>query len=356
MRISDFITSAHSCEFCEELPVANSSVLFLEQTFKLCNNLSELCERAKSCNFYKRVLSSVAPHYSTEVSEINIFAKPLSLSVEGEATEYSIPWMARLFAGVESSAAQQEEIPIIPERESEADMSLCRAWLQICDGYHKHVTSYVGQLPTRVIDVGIGDEGDMDCIYLRVTDGEAWGMYIALSHRWQKDTPISTSANLDDRRRGIDLRDLPQTYQDAVHITRKLGVRFLWIDSLCIIQDGRLDWASECGRMEEVFASAYCTIALSPAVDACGNFEDDVENGELSRRGWILQERALSRRTIHFTGEQIYWECGSVIWSKTAGEGARYVCPNVHCFLVRHMDSKIEQRDQTCTDKGQKTT
>ncbi|KAH8896503.1 HET-domain-containing protein, partial [Thozetella sp. PMI_491] len=170
--------------------------------------------------------------------------------------------------------------------------------------------SYVGQLPTRVIDVGTGDEDDANLIRLRVTDGETWGMYIALSHRWQLDTPICTTANLDDRRRGIDLKGLPQVYQHAVYITRKLGVRFLWIDSLCIIQDGRLDWALECGRMEEVFASAYCTIAISPDVDTCGSFEDDVENGELSRRGWILQERALSRRTIHFTGEQIYWECG----------------------------------------------
>ncbi|KAF2259944.1 hypothetical protein CC78DRAFT_41509 [Lojkania enalia] len=64
-----------------------------------------------------------------------------------------------------------------------------------------------------------------------------------------------------------------------------------------------LNWGSECRRMEEVFASAYCTIAFSPAVNAVGNFEDDVENAELSTRGWILQERALSRRTIHFTGE-----------------------------------------------------
>ncbi|GAB1318180.1 Heterokaryon incompatibility domain-containing protein [Madurella fahalii] len=329
IRFSDFITrtpNTHSCEICELLPDSNSAGPFQEQTLKLCDSYSELRERAESCNFYQTVLSSVTPqgpHYdSTEMGEINIFAKPLQLSVEGEAAEYSAPRVPRLFARVESSAGQREFL-ILPERGSEADMSLCRAWLQVCDGYHQHVNSYVGMLPTRVIDVGIGDEGDMNRIRLRITDGEAWGVYIALSHRWQKDTPTTTAANLDDRCRGIDLRELPQTYQDAVHITRKLGVRFLWIDSLCIMQNGRLDWAFESGRMEEVFASAYCTISLSPAVKATGNFEDDVENGELSRRGWILQERALSRRTIHFTGDHMYWECGSAIWSKTVDRGAR---------------------------------
>ena len=65
-----------------------------------------------------------------------------------------------------------------------------------------------------------------------------------------------------------------------MHIVRKLGVRFLWIDPLYIIQDGRLDWAFECGRMEEVFALAYCTIAVSPAVDIESEFskQNTVQN------------------------------------------------------------------------------
>jgi hypothetical protein len=102
-----------------------------------------------------------------------------------------------------------------------------------------------------------------------------------------------------------------------------LGVRFLWIDSLCIVQDDAGDWAAESGRMAEVYASAYCTIALSPAEKARGNFEEDVEKGDLSRRGWIFQERVLSRRILHFTGDETYWECGSAIRSKSAGEIVR---------------------------------
>ncbi|CAD6443616.1 0e1c2821-314f-4fbb-81fb-7a526422fb93 [Sclerotinia trifoliorum] len=72
--------------------------------------------------------------------------------------------------------------------------------------------------------------------------------------------------------------------------------------------------------MREVFAFAYCTIAIYPPKEASGSFE---EGGALSRRGWISQERALSRRTIHVVGEQMYWECGSVVWDKSSDKGVR---------------------------------
>ncbi|EDN97041.1 hypothetical protein SS1G_01969 [Sclerotinia sclerotiorum 1980 UF-70] len=115
-----------------------------------------------------------------------------------------------------------------------------------------------------------------------------------------------------------------------MHITRKLGIRFLWIDSLCIVQQDRTDWESEATRMGEVFAFAYCTIAIYPPKEASGSFEEGIEGGELSRRGWISQERGLSRRTIHFVGEQMYWECGSVVWDKTSDKGSRH-----NIFIVR---------------------
>ena len=130
------------------------------------------------------------------------------------------------------------------------------------------------------------------------------------------------------------------TFQDAVKVTRELGKRYLWIDSLCIIQDSEEDWKKESRKMENVFENAYCTIAAASAKDSnegfldwppaqaqyvkiysslygpvyiCTTLDDfrrDVENGPLNQRAWVLQERALSRRTIHFTTGQTYWECG----------------------------------------------
>jgi hypothetical protein len=143
-------------------------------------------------------------------------------------------------------------------------------------------------------------------------------------------------------------------YQDAITIARELKVQYLWIDSLCIIQhdksdphdnDKGKDWKKESESMERVFRSAYATIASScasspaehffktrperPCVtmkrgnalyymcDAIDNFSGDVEWGELNKRGWVLQERALSRRTIYFTEKQTYWECGEGVRCET---------------------------------------
>ncbi|APA05697.1 hypothetical protein sscle_01g004670 [Sclerotinia sclerotiorum 1980 UF-70] len=186
--------------------------------------------------------------------------------------------------------------------------------------------------------IDVGEDDDSNYVQLRVTNGDAHGLYIALSHRWQNDTPITTTANLNERRNGITLDCLPKAYQDTMHITRKLGIRFLWIDSLCIVQQDRTDWESEATRMGEVFAFAYCTIAIYPPKEASGSFEEGIEGGELSRRGWISQERGLSRRTIHFVGEQMYWECGSVVWDKTSDKGSRCVSL-AYAIFGREIDS-----------------
>ncbi|KAK1676344.1 hypothetical protein BDP55DRAFT_550998 [Colletotrichum godetiae] len=122
---------------------------------------------------------------------------------------------------------------------------------------------------------------------------------------------------------GIDDDYLPQTFLDAVVITRKLKVEYLWIDSLCILQDNmnhtnmdsKDDWEKESKLMEEVFGSAYITIAASCAENRFQGFL----NPRMPRRfrGWVLQERALSQRTLHFTSNQTYWECGEGIRCET---------------------------------------
>lgn len=179
------------------------------------------------------------------------------------------------------------------------------------------------------------------------------GQYIALSHRWgnpkQHRQFCTTRLNLDTLEQDINFHELPRTFQDAITVTRQLGIRFLWIDSLCIIQDDPEDWERESKRMEDVFSSAYCTIAATCATgsaegflkprgdrkcatmrsskgskfficEAIDDFGLHVEASELNQRGWVLQERALSNRTIHFTERQSYWECGEGIRCETLTE------------------------------------
>lgn len=180
------------------------------------------------------------------------------------------------------------------------------------------------------------------------------GEYIALSHCWgnlqPKEVPqhCTTTANINDRLEGFTFNELPSTFQDAIHVARCLKVHYLWIDSLCILQgeaeEATEDWKRESVCMEKVYASAYFTLAATSAVDsnsgflkrnitteyicfhdhdldqmvyACthpSDFDGEVEQAQLNTRAWVMQERFLSRRTIHFGANQMYWECGEGVY------------------------------------------
>jgi hypothetical protein len=92
-------------------------------------------------------------------------------------------------------------------------------------------------LPKRVID--IGDEGTNPRLY--ISEGEKQ-QYAALSHCWGPSQLLTTNtATISDRQKGINWQDLPKTFRDAIKICHILGIRYIWIDSLCIIQDDRYD-------------------------------------------------------------------------------------------------------------------
>ena len=249
--------------------------------------------------------------------------------------------------------------PKLPRIESHTYFELLRRWLEDCD--EKHAECYPENLargptrvPTRLIDVGEGKYSRtvrLHEIGARKADKSEELRYIALSHPWGDENYhnhfCTTSKNIVDRvETGILVTELPDTFKHAVKVTRELGVRYLWIDSLCIIQGNDGDFEEEAKRMETVFSSAYCVIASSRATgtsdgflkdrpdrkfirfegssenpfyicEAIDHFRHDVIEGALNRRGWVLQERALARRTIYFTEEQTYWECGEGVRCET---------------------------------------
>jgi hypothetical protein len=167
-----------------------------------------------------------------------------------------------------------------------------------------------------------------------------------LSHPWGQGTHFCTFRdNLEEYKENVSFDKLPATFKHAVTTTRELGLRYLWIDSICIIQGKDGDFAQEAKRMEDVFSSAYCVLAASSANGQedgflnprkendfitfekdgqplyVSRFMDDfnthVLDGPLSKRGWVLQERALAHRTIFFTDRQTYWECGEGVRCET---------------------------------------
>lgn len=157
---------------------------------------------------------------------------------------------------------------------------------------------------------------------------------------------------MEARRAGIDIRETPQTFIDAVTIARRLGLRYLWIDSLCICQDDASDWARESSRMVDVYSNAHIVIAANRSDDSNGGVfhsraarlntvfklpdgEDDVHamllfqsdqamaytateflDEPLTGRGWALQERVLAKRVIHYNDRQIYFECDQGIFAE----------------------------------------
>lgn len=230
-----------------------------------------------------------------------------------------------------------------------------REWLRVCNEQHKCSPGSSQPLPTRVIDV---NPRNRETVRIYHPETGETGQYLTMSHRWTDSDNFCTHlCNIADRQISIDIKTLPRRFRDAIVVTRELGIQYLWIDSICIIQPHRNktikdlcpigcceddDWNIERDKMEQYFSRAFCNLAAAstadPKVDegflkrkyevewvksandtssdvnydinAIDNFHRDVENAELNKRGWVLQERALSRRTIHFTSVQAYWECG----------------------------------------------
>jgi hypothetical protein len=184
------------------------------------------------------------------------------------------------------------------------------AWVKNCNDHHldcPQSTQYKTPLPTRLLDLGSlpqrtdfeSAQGDprasLENTALQLVENspESKGLYIALSYCWGISLPYTTtSKNLQKHKdaRGIEYLQLPKTLQDAVFMTRYLGIRYLWADCLCIIQDDKADWEKEASRMADVYSNAYLTIAATRAKD-CGE-------------GFLHTRKTKDRRVVSFVDEQ----------------------------------------------------
>ncbi|KAF2803886.1 HET-domain-containing protein, partial [Mytilinidion resinicola] len=161
--------------------------------------------------------------------------------------------------------------------------------------------------------------------------------YAALSHCWSDSAtvPQTTRETIDEHLDAIPWKTLSKTFQHAVVITRRLGIRYVWIDSLYIIQKNKGDFEHECSMMHFIYARSFITICASDSEDGsggvfqprhdttpyeyafdkigCAKKWSQALSGPLSTRGWAFQERHLSPRVIHYTTHQILWECRTCI-------------------------------------------
>ncbi|KAJ3520380.1 hypothetical protein NM208_g13727 [Fusarium decemcellulare] len=230
-------------------------------------------------------------------------------------------------------------------------------WVQTCISSHEGCCQaisdgaifdpFLANLPTRCIEVTATGA------HLKETLGEA-GSYVTLSHRWNSETEIvkTTPFNYQERISGADLGSLSKNFDAAITIVRKMRIKYLWIDSICIVQ-ARDDWDQEKWRMGQYYQHALFTISAIgngaqqlPGSSFLGTqsprslvrlpfkqggvqkgsvyfykrdqnadrlFHIDVNNSELNSRGWVFQERLLSKRIIYFTHRESFLECSSQI-------------------------------------------
>ncbi|KAK0716375.1 heterokaryon incompatibility protein-domain-containing protein [Lasiosphaeris hirsuta] len=228
-------------------------------------------------------------------------------------------------------------------------------WLKRCqeneDGNHIQCNPPSQDwLPTRLLDVASAMATSTVKLVQPRDDPDAFvadRQYVTLSHCWGAwggaELPVLTTENLSERLGGgLPVSLLPQTFNDALEAAHWFNVRWLWIDSLCILQDSNEDWQKEAVMMYDVYKNALLNISADDSPDArwgCfrerqplavipmhlrfpdqddGTFWllpdtravfDSVTESPLAKRGWVFQERQLSRRVLHFTSSELVWEC-----------------------------------------------
>ena len=240
------------------------------------------------------------------------------------------------------------------DRTSLEYVAVIKQWLDDCTTKHSPICgmtvsgrAVIGMhdapLPSRCIDLG-GRKG----IVLRDCHG-MHDRYVILSHRWTDETNKCKTirANYEARTRGAGFDTVSENLRDATILAQKLGVRYMWIDSLCIVQDDEADLRQELVKMAQYYQNAFCTLAVEVpgdggllrlqggrpfqklvrlpyrengaqkgyiyvykrAIREDLDFMTEVDQSELLGRGWVCQEWFLSRRIIHLAPTGTYLEC-----------------------------------------------
>lgn len=230
-------------------------------------------------------------------------------------------------------------------QQNAADISRLKIWLGTCEDCHDDAAVSAGHQhlikppveSLRVIDV------TNNCICKIPT--EPFLKYACLSYVWGTGSQIqytTTTKSLLETPGGLAdaAVDLPQTIRDAIEVTREVGLRYLWIDALCIMQDDEQDKASIIARMNSIYGNANFAIMastnsnpteglpgvskprstaqivervqgmmLSVALHDTRGRHAEIEDSRWNSRGWTFQERLLSRRSVYFTSTQMCFVC-----------------------------------------------
>ncbi|KAI8963922.1 HET-domain-containing protein [Daldinia sp. FL1419] len=221
---------------------------------------------------------------------------------------------------------------------------IARGWLDDCQRTHQ-CTVDSSFRPTRLIDVG--DPLHPRLVETKYTETKD---YVTLSYVWGAgQVYVLTQDTLSVKLDGLDIKRIPQSVVDAMEVTRRLGLRYIWVDALCIIQDSREDKLKELPQMAEIYQYSALTISAANSTAASEGFlkpplpptfqvqpfqvtigkgspefpymklslgfreETPVAKDPIDSRGWTLQEWTLSSRRLRFSSQGIQWTCNKLI-------------------------------------------
>ncbi|KAI1756024.1 HET-domain-containing protein [Xylaria castorea] len=266
----------------------------------------------------------------------------------------------------------QTGYPLSSSTASEETFVRIKGWINDCITTHEpclRVKSSQSYMPKRILHLINGG--------VVLIEGAQPHSYACLSHCWgPSQSPIKTlSTTMEDFKREIPWRSLSKTFQDAIDICRRLGVDYIWIDSLCIIQDSDEDWADQSSKMAEIYANAFLTIAATKSRDGTGGCYSSRDacyvdcatviersvfiRGQMPRfsgpagsktsegrplllRGWVYQEMSLSTRVLHFGSQEVVWQCHAHRRSESGSNDSDHA--NI-TFSDGHAPSEIKHND-----------
>jgi len=211
-----------------------------------------------------------------------------------------------------------------------------RKWMDHCDTKHRSCAHkaldplFPDDMKIYLIDIP-------NLCLIQATTAET---YVALSYVWGGVPQFRTiKSNLSDLLNQYSLRKIQNSIanviRDAAAVVAEMQIQYLWVDSLCIIQDDATFKHSQISAMAVIYNRATATIIAASGKDANANLSMTGSNKEIwdlsregtrgpelailnkinkscyNRRGWTYQERLLSRRRIYFYEGKVYFECGA---------------------------------------------
>ena len=231
--------------------------------------------------------------------------------------------------------------------------TLATKWIERCEAEHTQCR-VIGETPlwrpTRLVHVGRNDSSSTPhlCLSKNIPSNIR---YVTLSHCWGTLGIVKLlSANLATFMEALPLEHLTNVFQDAIGFSRELNIEYIWIDSLCIIQDSYDDWLYESAMMGRIYKNSWCNISATGFADGhsslyvrreptilqprkfnvhirdpenktlpniCSGkyycmedfWQADITEAPVNTRAWVFQERLLAPRILHFGLRQIMWEC-----------------------------------------------